>query len=297
MQREGKLPLVSVIVSTYHRPQLLQLALQSILNQTFADFEVLVVGDHCTDTTQEVVTAFKDPRIAWLNLPKRVGNQSGPNNEGLRLAKGKYIAYLGHDDLWFPWHLANLIHALEAKTEFGFALTAMVYPKEVVKAYGTPEPGRNILYHHAPPSSWLHAKSLTKQVGFWQEKREELVFTIDRDFFYRAVKAGVVPQFVPSLSVIKFPSPSWKTYALTRFPQEQVAQALFVDPHLLHTDLLTKIAVHSALHIAERRSKLRKIACALFDHYGRERWPLSTWMNRKIKKEIRKGLEKRGLRE
>lgn len=114
------MPLVSVIVATYHRPKLVELAIQSILNQDFTDFEVLVVGDNCTDDAEQVVASFNDKRVRWLNLKERVGNQAGPNNEGLRQAKGKYIAYLGHDDLWFPWHLSNLVQTLQKGVEFAF---------------------------------------------------------------------------------------------------------------------------------------------------------------------------------
>ena len=83
----------------------------SVQRQTFADFELLVIGDGCTDDSEAVVAAFGDPRFHWENLPQNHGHQSPANNRGLALARGKWIAYLGHDDLWMPNHLELLWRA------------------------------------------------------------------------------------------------------------------------------------------------------------------------------------------
>ena len=93
-------PLVTVIIATYNWSSVLPFAVGSALGQTFRNLEVLVVGDGCTDDSEAVVTAIDDPRLRWINLPENTGHQSGPNNEGLRQARGQLIAYLGHDDLW-----------------------------------------------------------------------------------------------------------------------------------------------------------------------------------------------------
>ena len=78
------------------------------------DFELLVVGDGCTDDLEQVVVGIQDPRVRWINLPANTGHQSGPNNRGLQEANGEFIAYLGHDDLWLPHHLQCAVDALEA---------------------------------------------------------------------------------------------------------------------------------------------------------------------------------------
>jgi GT2 family glycosyltransferase len=57
--------------------------------QTRSDWELIVVGDACTDDTADVVATFPDPRIRFVNLPENVGEQSGPNNEGVRLGHGR----------------------------------------------------------------------------------------------------------------------------------------------------------------------------------------------------------------
>ena len=60
------------------------------------------MGDACTDESESIVRSFADPRIRWENLTENAGSQWGPNNRGLELARGRDVAYLGHDDLWFP---------------------------------------------------------------------------------------------------------------------------------------------------------------------------------------------------
>src|SRR4051812_46760682 len=107
-------PAVSIVVATYNRSNVLELAIGSAVAQTFTDWEMHVVGDACTDDSERVISSFGDPRIRWTNLPVNHGDQSGPNNHGVRLARGRYIAFLNQDDLWFPDHLERSIAALEA---------------------------------------------------------------------------------------------------------------------------------------------------------------------------------------
>ena len=100
-------PRVTVIMATYNWSAVLPYSIGSVLRQTFTDFELLVIGDGCTDDSEQVVTSIGDPRVHWINLPRNTRHQSGPNNEGLARARGEFIAYLGHDDLWLPHHLAS----------------------------------------------------------------------------------------------------------------------------------------------------------------------------------------------
>jgi Glycosyl transferase family 2 len=95
-------PLVTVITVTFNSSRTLQFTLDSPLNQDFQAFEAWVVGDTCTDESETVVTSFGDRRLYWTNLPENSGSHGGPNNEGLQRARGRYIAYLGHNDLWCP---------------------------------------------------------------------------------------------------------------------------------------------------------------------------------------------------
>jgi GT2 family glycosyltransferase len=84
-------PLISIIMATYNRSNILAYTIQSVLWSTYKDWELLVVGDSCTDDTEEVVASFEDPRVSFINLERNFGEQSGPNNEGFRRARGRYI--------------------------------------------------------------------------------------------------------------------------------------------------------------------------------------------------------------
>ena len=90
-------PKVSVIIATYNKASALRYAIDSVLWQTFSDYELWVIGDACTDESEQLVTSYGDPRVFWHNLPQNSGYQSAPNNEGLRRARGKYVAYLALD--------------------------------------------------------------------------------------------------------------------------------------------------------------------------------------------------------
>jgi hypothetical protein len=82
--RHEPLPPVSIVIATYNRSHVVAHAIASVRRSTVTDWELIVVGDHCTDDTEAVVAGFADPRITWVNLAENAGEQSGPNNEGIR---------------------------------------------------------------------------------------------------------------------------------------------------------------------------------------------------------------------
>jgi len=116
-------PLISVPVPTYHSPDtLVDVALTSLREQTYENWEAIVVGDHCTDDTGERVQAIGDERIRWHNLAVREPEPEDPferwavkgtvpRARGMDMARGLWIAPLSHDDEWDPDHLQTLLHA------------------------------------------------------------------------------------------------------------------------------------------------------------------------------------------
>jgi glycosyltransferase involved in cell wall biosynthesis len=109
-------PAISVVIATYNRSRALAYAIESVLGQTFTDWELIVVGDACTDDTAEIVARYveADPRVRFVNLERNWGEQSAPNNIGRSLARAPLIAYLSHDDFWLPHHLKACSEALAA---------------------------------------------------------------------------------------------------------------------------------------------------------------------------------------
>jgi hypothetical protein len=109
-------PAISVVIATYNRSRALVHAIESVLAQTFTDWELIVVGDGCTDDTAEVVARYAeaDSRVRFVNLERNWGEQSAPNNIARSLASAPLIAYLSHDDMWLPHHLKACSEALAA---------------------------------------------------------------------------------------------------------------------------------------------------------------------------------------
>lgn len=123
-------PLVSVIIPTYNRSNVLRMAIHSVLWQTEQDFELLVMGDGCTDDSEAVTNAFGDARIRWHNLPSNSGHQSAPVNAGLAMSRGRYIAFLGDDDIWHSNHLRTLLRALvSTSADIASSLMEMIGPR------------------------------------------------------------------------------------------------------------------------------------------------------------------------
>jgi glycosyltransferase involved in cell wall biosynthesis len=105
-------PLVSVIIPTHNRAELLGRAIKSVLAQTFEDFELIVVDDASTDGTPEVVAGFDDPRIRYIRLKKNSGAPTA-RNTGIKKSRGAFIAFLDDDDEWLPHRLELQVKKFE----------------------------------------------------------------------------------------------------------------------------------------------------------------------------------------
>lgn len=122
----GGSPLISIVIPTYNRAQLLvERPLRSILAQTYPHFEVLVIGDGCTDNTAEMVASLNDPRIRFVNLNERGKYPENPRhrwyvagtpalNHAEAIMQGLWVAHLDDDEIFTPDHLEKLVRFAEA---------------------------------------------------------------------------------------------------------------------------------------------------------------------------------------
>jgi hypothetical protein len=312
MTADSKSPLVTVVCATYNNPATLRCALRSVLNQDLADFEVLVIGDACTDGTEAVITELNDARLLWFNLPKNIGHQYGPNNEGLRRARGRYVALISHDDLWLPWHLSRLVRQLEADgADLVHDLTASINPEGVDGVYGPPHRQSDYTRVYFPPSSWLHRRELPDQIGFWRPPAE-LPFTSDFDFTRRAAVAGKKISCVPSLGVLKFHSVVWKAYARQgEPPQADYLRAILDSPRDFGEKILSELAAQFAQNSQSQDKKpvrlagaetaraatglLKSLARELMFFYGSDRWPVGPLRRRRFQRLCAEKRADRGL--
>jgi Glycosyl transferase family 2 len=204
-------PTVSIVIATYDWSAALRYAIRSVLAQTFADFELLVVGDACTDDSAEVVAAVADARVRWHNLAANHGGQWGPNNFGLRAARGEWTAYLGHDDLWYPTHLETALRtARETSADMVAAVTILYGPpgSGIRGLTGVFVDDRYSPDDFVPPSSLLHRRSLAGGAGAWKDPAT-LALPVDWEFVRAAAAAGARIAPTNELTVFKF-NAAWR---------------------------------------------------------------------------------------
>ena len=111
-------PKVSLIITTYNRARLLPRAVNSVFDQTYEDYELIIVDDCSTDSTPEVVQSFTDSRIRSVRHDENVG-LPGSRNTGIRLARGEYVAFLDDDDECLPNRLELQSAALDTNLSAG----------------------------------------------------------------------------------------------------------------------------------------------------------------------------------
>ena len=101
MTKNPSAPLISVVIPVFNAEEYLAETITTVINQTYQNWELILVNDRSTDNSKDVAKPFlKDKRIHWVDLPKNSGNGAAPRNEGVALAKGRYVAFLDADDLW-----------------------------------------------------------------------------------------------------------------------------------------------------------------------------------------------------
>ncbi|ACA60196.1 glycosyltransferase [Candidatus Desulforudis audaxviator] len=132
-------PVVSVIIPTYNHKDFIKDAIESVLQQTFQDFEVIVADDASNDGTATIVKSYAQQypeKIKAVIGDRRLGI-AGNINRALRLATGKYIAWLGGDDLMYPTKLEKQVRYLEAHPEItGCHHDADVYDEQTKQVVG-----------------------------------------------------------------------------------------------------------------------------------------------------------------
>ncbi len=134
-------PKVSVIIPTYNRADLLPRAIDSVLNQTYRDLELIIVDDGSTDNTKEIVEKYqkKDERIKYL-WEENSGGPARPYNLALKQCQGEFIAFLDSDDVWLPEKLERQINFIEKNRIMGCMCLVFEYNIDTHKLVGVCSP-------------------------------------------------------------------------------------------------------------------------------------------------------------
>ena len=126
--------LVSIITPSYNTARFIGETIESVLNQTYTNWEMLIIDDCSKDNTEEVVNSYHDDRIKFIKNEKNMGAALS-RNKALRMAKGRWIAFLDSDDLWLPEKLEKQIAFME-NNNYAFTCTARETMSEEGKLVG-----------------------------------------------------------------------------------------------------------------------------------------------------------------
>lgn len=128
------MPKVSAIIPTYNAMTYLSETVDSVLHQTFTDFELIIVDDGSSDRTVQWVSELEDPRVRLICQENQGATVA--RNTGITEARGEYIAFLDHDDLWHPTKLEKQVRCLDENPTVGLVHTWMVLVDEHGKSTG-----------------------------------------------------------------------------------------------------------------------------------------------------------------
>jgi len=205
----NNLPLVSVIVTTYNRADLLCETIDSILYQTYKNFELIVVDDGSTDNTEEAVKMYSDSRLQYIKTDNW-GGPARPRNIGINASKGKYISFCDDDDIWLHKKLEKQVIALD-NSKYGMVFTMQKQfgtTSIFTNYYGiTPLPFRvrttpdALLNNNCIPlSSVLIKKKILDRIGVFNEDKTYIAIE-DNDLWIRASKVKSI-HFIPEVLVL-----------------------------------------------------------------------------------------------
>lgn len=217
-------PSVSVCIPAYRGAAHLAAAVDSVLTQSFSDFELVVVDDNSPDATADIIAGYKDPRIRYLRNDDNLGPQ-GNWTRALSEARGKYFKLMPQDDLLAPNCLADQVAVLEADT---FCRLALVFgSRQIINADGRvlmrraafgPSPrqlasrelilacvraGTNLV---GEPGNVLIRRELARRIGSFDGTYG---YMIDLDYWFRALRHGGAAYLPQNMSSFRVSAGSW----------------------------------------------------------------------------------------
>ena len=184
--------LFSIIIPTYNNDFLLKKAIYSVISQTFKDFELLIIDNNSEDQTSEIISSFNDSRITHFKINNE-GIIAKSRNLGIRLAKGKWIAFLDSDDIWYPKRLEKIYSTIKTKNIKLDVISTNEYKvfdnstKKVKLFYGVSGKHKYkklILYgNRLSPSATVVRKSFLKKNSIFFKEDKEFITVEDYDFW------------------------------------------------------------------------------------------------------------------
>lgn len=196
-------PTISVVIPTYNHAHFLRDSLGSVVNQTFTNWEAIVVNNFSADDTEHVVKSFDDERVRLINFANQ-GIIAAGRNEGIRQSQGDFIAFLDSDDEWFPTKLEKCASALHRGADLVCHAERWVggdRPVRVVQ-YGPSEKStwRELLLdqNRVSTSATVVRRSCLESVGLFDES-PEFVTAEDYELWMKLARIGCRFDFLPDV--------------------------------------------------------------------------------------------------
>lgn len=183
--------LISTVVPTYNRAEMIGNTIRSILNQTYKNIEIIVIDDGSTDNTEGIVKACREnPIMPIYYYKKENGGCASARNVGIRLAKGDFIAFLDSDDQWIPTAIETMLSSItESGADFVYSPSIEVFENgvEVMQLPAAPDRPEQFAIEHfrtinARPGAILYKKRI---FAFVNKFDEELKYNEDSDFLQK----------------------------------------------------------------------------------------------------------------
>jgi len=180
MLKKKYLPLISIVMPTYNHANYLSKALQSILDQTYKNWEAIVIDNHSTDETNKVISRYVDPRIKYLKI-HNAGVIAKSRNRGILAARGEWVAFLDSDDWWSPDKLKTCVDCFNNNVDLIYhdleilRIKQSIYREKVIKTRQLKKPilidlllSGNIISN----SSVVVRKNILGKIGLIDESKE-----------------------------------------------------------------------------------------------------------------------------
>jgi len=204
-------PSVSIILPTYNRGYIIENAIQSVLNQTYKNWELIIIDDGSVDNTYDIISKYLDnPKIIYYKQANK--KQASAKNLGLFLSKGDYIAFLDSDDEYLPNHIAKRVEYFQKYPFFD-----IIYGEAII--IGDPfvpdKYNPNKLIHLS--ECYIGGTFFGKKEAFLKLKGfNDLPYGEDSDLMERAIRANL------NIEKVDF-----KTYIYNRFSEDSICRISF----------------------------------------------------------------------
>lgn len=229
-------PQISVVVALYNKEREVMRCVESVLRQSFADFELIIVEDGSTDRSLEIVRSVQDPRVRVVDKPN--GGVAMARNRGIEEARADLIAFLDADDEWWPDFLRTIFDLSKSSPDAGAYFTAFWvergngWGRRVVRPVRDLLPGKNLLknyyrvgHDYESCSAVAVWKKVFERAGYFREMIAE-----DTDLWMR------IAAFYP-IAYSRRVESVWNQDASNRRSNQHAARKIAHDPTVLHKSL------------------------------------------------------------